>query len=133
MDRIDEIKIKLKKIRRQKKRREYLETIDISSFSEEEISRFRMLEDKARQRYSILKGITLVGLSVYLPSWFLCFAAVMFIPDFFDENRGLSMLDLLVGLASSWALIGIPILICLFIALLIWRNNPKYYLNIKNI
>ena len=134
MSDIEEIKKDLHKIKSQKKRQIYLESIDSSEYTQQEKERYLKLVEKSHQKYSVLKLLVWMGFIMYVFSWIymlLNFSWIMQEHQF--DNPAILAKSLLLMFCSIWSMAGVPIEIILVIALIIRSRSAKYYLNIKGI
>lgn len=131
-DTFNELKQTLQRIKKQKKRRKILSSYEKTFISEEYISRYEKLVDKAKQRPYIPKVIGIWGLILYIPAWLVTIFAGFPILQMEENNLQFALL-LLVCIPSLWCLIGPLVIMVSGIMTLMARKNAKYYLNITEI
>ena len=132
---IDELKKRLKRTRRQKKRQKLLASYDSSMLDEKEQKRYEQLVEKAKQPMAIIKKTLIIGVSIYIPCWILMFLSLPLLKDGVELNlEGINFFGaIILWIAAVWCIIGPFVCFVLLIILLIRRTKPGYYLNIKNI
>lgn len=135
MNNIDDLKRRLKRTGSQKKRRRIIEEFDTNLLEHElDQKRFEALKEKSKQKMSKLKLITLIGIYIYIPCWFICFISLGWV---MSDNFKITFLNfilvMIIYLAALWDLVALFIIPLLLIILLVVRRKPGYYLNIKNI